>query len=683
MSEHPFGWLSFLPPIVAIVLAIFTRRVLASLLFGLFVGALVLARGNVVVAVGQLCSVHLWGKLTDSSTLHIFTFTLLMGVMVGIINRGAGMRGLVDAMTPIANNRKRGQLVTWLLGLFVFFDDYANTMLLGNTLRPLTDRLKISREKLAYLVDSTAAPVSGLAIVSTWVAGEIGYITDGVQNINADANWNPFSLFVASIPYRFYVLWTLAFVPMIALLGRDFGPMLAAERGQTGFDDDEFGTRRDRDPTAPDEDTPARWFNAVIPIVVTVAAVVWFLFQSGLNNCAAGTIYDRLAWGQPQGFRANAIDERLSSQFSTYDVNGDQAISLEEFEAWFAGSDDFSFSLSDIFGNADSYGALLWGALAGAVAAVVLIWPQRLLNTREMVEAGVAGALHMAPALGILWLASCLSAMTGNSSNKADDSRLERSTWTAAALEAFQHGTPEVAAYLRREGLDARTIALTVLADSKTKDELRQRLEAAGFAAEAVTPVVELFEETSDGTLQAPYPYQEYRLYSGLFLSSQLERLKQANQFLADNFTRLLPSLVFMLSSLVAFATGTSWGTMGIVMPLVIPLAYAQLAGGGGSVSSADPIMLCSIGGVLAGAIFGDHCSPISDTTVLSSQASGCDHVAHVRTQMPYALLVATVSVLCGTLPIGYGVPVLVMLPIGLVVMWVALLILGRRVDDD
>ncbi len=360
MSEHPYGWLSFLPPIVAIVLAIITRRVIASLLLGLFVGTMVLARGNVVTAIGQLCNEHLWGKFTDSSTLHIFTFTLLMGVMVGIINRAAGMRGLVDVITPIANNRRRGQLVAWLLGLFVFFDDYANTMLLGNTLRPLTDRLKISREKLAYLVDSTAAPVSGLALVSTWVAGEIGYITDGVQNINADANWNPFSLFVASIPYRFYVLWALAFVPMVALLGRDFGPMLAAERGQTGVDDDAHEARHSNDPTAPDEDTPARWFNAVIPIVVTVAAVLWFLFQSGLENSAAGTVYDRLAWGESQGFGVEAIDPRLIPQFATYDVDGNQVISLAEFEAWFAATDDFSFSLADIFGNADSYGALLW-----------------------------------------------------------------------------------------------------------------------------------------------------------------------------------------------------------------------------------------------------------------------------------------------------------------------------------
>ncbi len=269
-------------------LAIITRRIIASLLIGIFVGCLVLSHGDPLQALEQLCSQHLWAKLIDSNTLHIFFFTMLMGVMVGVINRGAGMKGLVNAVAPIAHTRRRGQFATWVLGLFIFFDDYANTMLLGNTLKPLTDRLKISREKLAYLVDSTAAPVSGLALVSTWVAGEIGYVTDGIQNIEGTVNWNPFSLFVASIPYRFYVLWALAFVPMIALLGRDFGPMLRAERDRLLEDDaieiDQIAT----DPTAPDPETPARWINAVIPILVTVAAVVWFLYSSGAESLHAG-----------------------------------------------------------------------------------------------------------------------------------------------------------------------------------------------------------------------------------------------------------------------------------------------------------------------------------------------------------------------------------------------------------
>ena len=229
MSDHPYGWLSLLPPITAIVLAIATRRVLLSLLLGIFAGALLLAGGNPFAAIGDGLELHLWSALTDHDNLRVFAFTLLMGAMVGVVSRAGGMRGLVNAISPWAANRRRGQLVTWLLGLLIFFDDYANTLLLGSTLRPLCDRLKISREKLAFLVDSAAAPVAGLALVSTWVAAEISYVQDGLINAGAD-HINAFNLFVASIGYRFYVLWMLMFVPLIGWLGRDFGPMLRAER---------------------------------------------------------------------------------------------------------------------------------------------------------------------------------------------------------------------------------------------------------------------------------------------------------------------------------------------------------------------------------------------------------------------------------------------------------------------
>ena len=177
------------------------------------------------------------------------------------------------------------------------------------------------------------------------------------------------------------------------------------------------------------------------------------------------------------------------------------------------------------------------------------------------------------------------------------------------------------------------------------------------------------------------FSYRSGKLYSGDFLSSQLASLKDGDGFIANNFVPMLPTMVFILASIVAFSTGTSWGTMGIVMPLVIPLAYSQLSTADVVVTEANPILLCCIGSVLAGAIFGDHCSPISDTTVLSSQASGCDHIAHVRTQLPYAILVGLVSIVFGTLPIGYGVPVWVLLPIGIAAMVGAMFVIGRKVE--
>ena len=230
MDDHPYGWLSLLPPLIAIVLAIITRRAVVSLLVGVFCGALITAGGNPLVAVWETCELHLWPTLIDPGKMRVFAFTLLMGAMVGVISKSGGMQGLVNLLAPLARGRRSGQLTTWLLGLVIFFDDYTNTILLGSTLRGVCDRLKISREKLAYLVDSTAAPVASLALLSTWIAVELDYIGDGLTGTQSVAGLSPIELFIASIPYRFYAVMALLLVPMIGLAGRDFGPMLKAER---------------------------------------------------------------------------------------------------------------------------------------------------------------------------------------------------------------------------------------------------------------------------------------------------------------------------------------------------------------------------------------------------------------------------------------------------------------------
>jgi Na+/H+ antiporter NhaC len=564
---HPYGWLSLLPPVAAIILAIATKRVVLSLLAGIFTGALITTGGNPLLAVADTLEIHLWKTLADEGKLRVFAFTLLMGAMVGVINRSGGMRGLVAVIAPLANNRRRGQLTTWLLGLVIFFDDYANTLLLGTTLRPLCDRLRISREKLAYLVDSTAAPVAGLALVSTWVAVEIEYVREGIDNVAGGAGINAFDLFVRTIPYRFYVLWTLIFVPLVGLMARDFGPMLRAER-RTVHGDGPAATAITavHDPTAADADTPARWFNAVVPIVVTVVAIVWLLYHTGESALTA--------------------------------------------------SGAVAPPLRDIFGAAASSFALMWGCLAGLVTAAFMTWGQRLLNGRQILVAAGLGARLMLPALVILWMASTLSRMTGNKPIAGDE-----------------------------------PIAVAVVAEPA----------AAGSQTASAQGVASAY----------PFPY---RLYTGEFLGDLIG---------SSIAPWLLPTIIFVLASFVSLATGTSYGTMGILLPMVVPLVFGVLAGRGPPVNPSDPILLASIGAVLAGAIFGDHCSPISDTTILSSQASGCDHTAHVRTQMPYALLVATIAIALGTLPIGFGVPVWLLLPSGVVAMVLALRVLGSPVEQS
>jgi Na+/H+ antiporter NhaC len=556
MPPHPYGWLSVAPPLVAIVLAIVTRRVLVSLLAGIAVGALIMAHGDLVETTKHVLETHLWMSLIEPDRLRLFAFTLLMGAMIGVIHVSGGMRGLVNVITPWARSRRSGQLAGWGLGMGVFFDDYANTLLLGGTLQPVFDRLKISREKLAFIVDSTAAPVAALALISTWIAFEVNCLRDGLSNTDADmvAGLQPYALFVACIPYRFYLLQMLLFVLLVAMLGRDFGPMLAAERrAAAGLFSPESTGRFGRNPYDDGlEIHTSHWINALAPLGVTLAVVFWLMYQTGAAElAAAGEASTGFAWAR------------------------------------------------DAFGAADSGLALYYGGLAGVGLAVLIArWSVGIAGSR-IAEAAWRGIRVVAPAIAILWFATTMSRMTSNKS--------------------------------------------------------------------------------ADGAATAtPYEFQETRLYTGEFLESQLLAASNGDP---SSIAAWLPTVVFLLASAVSFCTGTSYGTMGILVPMVVPLASAAVAAAGPAELAANPIFLCSIGSVLAGAVFGDHCSPISDTTILSSQASACDHMAHVVTQLPYALLVGVVATLLGTVLIGFGISVWLLLPLQSAVLIALLFTIGRRAE--
>lgn len=557
MEPHPYGWLSLLPPLIAIGLAIVTRKATLSLLVGLFCGALITTNGKLFLAVHDTCEVHLWPTFTDPDKLRVFSFTLLMGAMIGVICCSGGMQGMIRLLSPFAKTRRGGQLVTWLLGLLIFFDDYANTILLGGSLRPLCDRLKISREKLAYLVDTTAAPVASLSLLSTWVAVEIEYVREGIETLGAATQWKAIDLFVGSIPYRFYVLMSLVFIPMIALTGRDFGPMLKAERRRLRQPLEDFNGTQSL-PEFAGRDAPARWYNAVLPIVVTLGVVVWLLYTTGRSSLEVAGVPDP--------------------------------------------------SLRDILGSAKSSFALQYGALVGLILAVVLARIQRLVSASAIVTAAGQGARIVLPALAILWCASALSRMTGSRSV---------------------------------EGMPTTT----------------------------------------------PYEFKDHRLYTGDFLAQKL--LASQENDTRDSaggspgiMVKLFPTIVFILAAVLSFATGTSYGTMGILLPIVVTLAHALLGMQGERIAATNPILLASVGSVLAGAVFGDHCSPISDTTILSSQSCVCDHISHVITQFPYALLVAIVIIIFGTLPLGWGVSVWLLLPLQVVVLYFVLNTAGQNVEQ-
>jgi len=542
-GSSPVGWFCVFPPLLTILLAIATKRVVLSLLAGIMSAIIILlptpeayaaTAGENAPSWGsyittqfavQFTEGHLWASLIDHEHVRVFVFTSILGIQVALIHRSGGMLGIVGWAAPLARTRRGGQVLTWLLGLVVFIDDYANTLLLGSTMRPITDRLKISREKLAFLVDSTAAPVSGLALVSTWVATEISTMQAGFTDAGIDIGTNTFGIFLKTIPSRFYILYALAFVLICAWLCRDFGPMLTAERKAAK------AKNRSDDNATHSAGTPRPW-NAIWPITITVGVVLWLLAVTG-----------RAEIGNAE------LEGPIIQQWGT------------------------------IIGNGSSSLALVYGSLAGLGVILLQIAWQRDLSIEDVRSGALEGFTHVLPAMAILWLAWTLSNLTGD-------------------------------------------------------DNLR----------------------------------------TGAFLADKISSLSVA--------PGVMPSVVFILASAIAFSTGTSWGTMAILMPIVIPLVYEMLRVSTGTAPAVDHYVLtASIGSVLAGAIFGDHCSPISDTTILSSRSSGCDHIAHVRTQIPYALTIGAVAILLGTLPVGFGVSNYLLLPVGVAALFGILFVFGKRVE--
>ena len=529
------GWTSVLPPVIAIALALVFKEVVISLFVGIWAGALMFAGLNPITASMRTVDRFIVPAVADPDHASIIVFTALLLAMVGVIGRNGGTRGIVNAVRPLATTPRRAQLATYLGGLAIFFDDYSNTLIVGNTMRPITDAMKVSREKLAYIVDSTAAPVAAIVFVSTWVGYEIGLIGDGLEaaaglpgtspELAAELlSASPFSVFLHSIPYLFYPILALMMVALVILTQRDFGPMWKAEnrasRGEGLYRegaqllvDTEAG---DLDPV---EGAPERWYNAAVPVltvVVVVIAGLWFDGRAKLGG---------------------------------------------------------SGSLSDVFAAASSYDALLWGTLAGLLVAIGMTVGQRIMTAIEAIEAAIGG-------------------------------------------------------------VRATLLAFVILVFAWSLGEVTEVLGTAEYLAGLLT-----------GNL-AP---------------------------------QLLPFLVFVMAAAIAFATGTSWATMAILIPLVIPLAVALGGGAGFGAGEHYTILLGSISSVLAGSIWGDHCSPISDTTVLSSMASACDHVDHVRTQLPYAVLVGAVAVTVGDIPTAYGLNPVFSYLIGGTILFTVLRFVGRH----
>jgi len=517
------GLFTLLPPAMAILLALLTKDVFTSLFLGIFASSLLLNLLRPIKAFLRSFDTYIIRALLSSDKLSIVLFTLLLGAMVGVMSKSGGIEGIVQALARKVRSGKTTQLYTWLLGIFIFFDDYTNTLIVGNTMRPLADRWKVSREKLAYIVDSTAAPVASVALISTWIGFEVSLIGEGLRHVGL--KMDPYMIFLRTLPIRFYVLFALFFGFLIILTGREFGPMLKAERrarqgkvlreGAIPLAEFEIG------PLLPPPQIPKRWINGVLPVLVVIGITFSGIYITGINS--AGTI--------PPG--------------------------------------PFFKKIGLIFSSGDSFRSLLWGSFLGFTVALVMAVGQRLLKLREAVKAGVDGMKAMLTAVIILSLAWALS---------------------------------------------------ETLMDLQTGD------------------------------------------YLASALSGKMD-------------PRFLPAAVFVVSALISFSTGTSWGTMSIVYPLVIPLTYSLAAGS----PHFQRILTGVVASVLSGAVFGDHCSPISDTTIMSSMASSCDHVDHVRTQIPYALTVAVFSLIFGILPYSLSLPYPLTLLLEASALTAFLLLVGKK----
>lgn len=525
------GILSILPPLLAIVLALLLRQVVVSLVAGIWLGATFVFGYDPFAGFLHVLDHYIVGALADKQHMSIIAFSMLFGGMVGVMSKSGGTMGIAHALTRMASSPRRGMFATWLLGVVIFFDDYANSLIVGNTMRPITDRLRISREKLAYLVDSTAAPVSSLLFISTWIGYEVGLIDEGLKQ----AGWvgmNAYAVFIDMLPYSFYPIFTLLFAAMLILLRRDFGPMYRAEKrarteGKLFRDGAQLATDLTESASVmPAEGVQPRWWNAALPILTVVLVALAGLYLTG----------------------------------------------VEALEA--AGSSERG--IGAIIGQADSYRALLWASLLACVVAIVLATAQRSITILEAMDAWFNGLKSMLLAMLILTLA-----------------------WSIGKITADLHTADYLVLLLR-------------------------------------------------GTLDPQW----------------------------------LPLFTFLVAAVISFATGTSWGTMGIMMPLVLPLAVVLGGDAGLDQAHAYSVVLGTIASVLAGAVFGDHCSPISDTTILSSMASACDHIDHVRTQLPYALVPALLSIVVGLLPAGYDISPMFTLPLGILAMLLTVRFLGKRVAD-
>ena len=490
---------ALVPPVIAIVLALITKEVYSSLIIGIIAGGFIFAGGNFETAINHVLFDGFVASLSDSYNMGIIIFLVLLGMLVSLMNKAGGSAAFGRWASKHIKSRVGAQLATILLGCLIFIDDYFNCLTVGSVMRPVCDEKKISRAKLSYLIDATAAPICIIAPISSWAAAVAGF----ARGAGAESG---ISLFIQAIPYNFYALFTILMMVVLAFAKMDYGPMKLHERN--AFEKGDIFTTGDR---VSNDDVAANPKGKVIDLVLPVVVLI--------VTCVIGMIYSG-------GF--------------------------------FSGE-----SFIDAFSNSDASVGLVIGSAIAIVFAVVYFLIRRVISFKDIMASLPDGFKAMVPAILILTCAWTLKAMT--------------------------------------DSLGAK-----------------------------------------------------------IYISQLVEGS-------AGAFQMLLPAIIFLIAVGLSFATGTSWGTFGILIPIVLSVFEAT-----------NPLMIVAISACMAGAVCGDHCSPISDTTIMASAGAQCNHINHVSTQLPYAMTVAGVSfvtyIIAGALAnTGFAI---VALPIGAVLMIATLLVI-------
>ena len=530
---------SLIPLLLVLLMALATQMVELSLATGVFVGAWIVT-GSITLAFQRFLDDYLVNTLADPSHQFVILFTLFLSGLVGMIDKSGGILGLTSQLLKVATGPRGAQGASILAGCLIFFDDYASCLVLGFSFKPVFDALMVSREKLAFITDATSAPIASLSPLSSWVGFEVGLIQDQLDQIKrlnngsmpAGLSDSGFTVFVQSIPYRYYPIFMLVLQLALAAMRFELGPMMAAERKVTvhrrtdGGDGAFVGNRGLTDVNAPHPITPQRWWNMVVPIAVLIAMIV-------------GSMVDL-------GQKANAAKD----------------------------PPNLSPTVSEIFEATDAYASLLYGTFASVLVVAVFFVLQQHRNGRMAVP---------------------------------------------TPLGCFRSSAPDMR--------DADAIA-----QKRPLLSVRQSTNAFIAGLQRVFPaIVVLVLAWAIGKIQSDVGCTR-------FFQAYIE---------SNVSSTALPSIVFLFSSFMALATGTSWGTMAIVFPIVVVPSWI--------VSQSPAVVVATVAAVLSGAVMGDHCSPISDTTVLSALASDCHLMKHVWTQAPYAVMVWVWCFLIGTIPVANG----------------------------